>query len=460
MPQVNWAQTQKQSEAWGYLNDTATNELIFGGGAGGGKSLLGCAWLVIMCGMYPGSRWLMGRSKLKNLKETTLNTFFELCGRWDIKSEVDYKYNAQDGTITFSNGSQILLKDLFLYPSDPNFDSLGSLEITGAFIDEVNQIVYKAWSIVKSRIRYRIDEFGLIPKILGTCNPSKGWVYTEFYKPNKDRTIEPNKKFVQALAKDNPFISSHYIENLKGIKDKATRERLLNGNWEYDDDPSCLFAYDVIQDLFTNKARKSEDLYISGDVSRKGRDKMPLGLWKGLQLKKVLLIPDDIRESTRKSAYYIMQWAQKEGVSFRHIVLDEDGVGGGVVDNIPGCVGFVNNSAPKLTYDDEIKKQQGMYYQNYGNLKAQCYFKFAELAELGQVGIDPEAFINSKDKDDFIEDLGQIKQKDIDKDGKIYLVGKDAIKENIGRSTDFGDMAMMRMVFEVYKQPEPSIISL
>lgn len=410
--------------------------------------------------MYPGSRWLMGRAKLKNLKETTLNTFFEICSRWGIKNERDFKYNGQEGTITFTNGSQILLKDLFLYPSDPNFDSLGSLEITGAFIDEVNQIVFKAWSIVKSRIRYKLDEFGLIPKILGTCNPSKGWVYTEFYKPDRDKTVEVNKRFIQALVKDNPFISRHYIENLKNIKDKATRERLLNGNWEYDDDPACLFDYDVIQDLFTNKAKKDSTLYISGDVSRKGRDKMPLGLWRGLQLIKVRQVPDEIRASTKKSAYFIMQWAQKEGVRFGHIVLDEDGVGGGVVDNIPGCVGFVNNSAVKLSKEDEIKKKQGIYYQNFGNLKAQCYFKFADLAEQGKIGINPDAFENSDDKESFIEDLGQVKQKDPDKDGKIYLIGKETVKENIGRSPDFGDMAMMRMYFEVFKQPKPQIISL
>jgi len=379
---------------------------------------------------------------------------------WGIKQDVHYKYNSTDSIITWTNGSEILLKDLAHQPSDPNYDELGSLELTAAFVDEVNQITHKCQQIIKSRIRYKIDEYGLIPKFLGTCNPSKGWVYTEFYKPFKDGILDETRAFIKALAKDNPFISKHYIELLKGIKDKATRERLLNGNWEYDDDPACLFEYDVIQDLFTNKAKKSKELYISGDVSRKGRDKMPIGLWKGLQLKKVISIPDDVRASTKKSAYFIMNWAQKKGVRFSHIVLDEDGVGGGVVDNIPGCVGFVNNSAPVLTIEDKLRKKRGEYYQNFGNLKAQCYFKLADLAEDGKIGISPEAFADSKDKDDFMEDLGQIKQKDIDKDGRIYIIGKDIIKENIGRSTDFGDMVMMRMHFEVYKKPKPSITAL
>jgi hypothetical protein len=61
-----------------------------------------------------------------------------------------------------NNGSEILKKDLYV-PPDPNFDSLGSLEITGA-IDECNQITYKAWQIVKSRIRYKIKSLGITQK--------------------------------------------------------------------------------------------------------------------------------------------------------------------------------------------------------------------------------------------------------------------------------------------------------
>ena len=184
----------KQENAVYYLKDNTTKELLYGGAAGGGKSALGCLWLIEMCQKYPKSRWLMGRSKLKALKETTLNTFFELSTMLGLSDQ--YNYNSQSNIIYWNNGSEILLKDLFLYPSDPNFDSLGSLEITGAFIDECNQIVYKAWQIVTSRCRYKLTEFDLIPKVLGTCNPSKNWAYKEFYKRNRDSNLPKEKKFI------------------------------------------------------------------------------------------------------------------------------------------------------------------------------------------------------------------------------------------------------------------------
>ena len=70
--------TPKQSKAFEYLMDNTTTELLFGGGAGGGKSYLGCAWIIHSCLKYKGIRCLIGRSKLDSLKKTTLNTFFEI----------------------------------------------------------------------------------------------------------------------------------------------------------------------------------------------------------------------------------------------------------------------------------------------------------------------------------------------------------------------------------------------
>ncbi len=163
--------TPKQEEAVWHLKDPSIREFVYGGAAGGAQSALGCLWLMEQCQKYPGSRWLMGRAKLKTLRETTLNTFFELAGLLNLNDQ--FRYNSQDYVIYFKNGSEIILKDLFLYPSDPNFDALGSLEICGAFIDEVNQIVHKAWQVVMSRCRYKLKEFGITPKIFGTCNPAK-----------------------------------------------------------------------------------------------------------------------------------------------------------------------------------------------------------------------------------------------------------------------------------------------
>lgn len=98
---INWTPTQKQLDALNYLWDDQTVEVVYGGAAGSAKTYLGCAWLVMNAYKYPGSRWLMGRSVLKQLKESTLLTFFEVCRDFGLKPNIDYTQNAQASFIKF-----------------------------------------------------------------------------------------------------------------------------------------------------------------------------------------------------------------------------------------------------------------------------------------------------------------------------------------------------------------------
>lgn len=420
----------KQNNAVYFLKDRTTGEILYGGAAGGGKSALECLWLIESCQKYPGSRWLLGRSKLKSLKETTLNTFFELSSKLKISNQ--FKFNAQENIIHWKNGSDILLKDLFLYPSDPNFDSLGSLEITGAAVDECNQIVKKAWQIVKSRIRYKLNEFDLMPKMLGTCNPAKNWVYSDFYKLNRDNTIEDYKKFIQALPQDNPHLHPSYIQSLLRL-DKNSKERLYYGNWEYDDDPAALINFNKIQDLFSNSFASRGDKYISADIARFGSDSTVIGLWDGFVLEHLITIG---KNKVTEAANKISELAKQYSVPLSNIIVDDDGVGGGVVD-ILACNGFVNNSSP-------LPNKETKEPENYNNLKSQCYFKLAELVNSNKIWIRDEKY-----RDVIIEELEQVKQKDMDKDGKRQVLPKDKVKEILGRSPDYSDMLMMRCWFEL-----------
>lgn len=466
--------TKKQTKALDLLEDTTTNELLFGGGAGGAKSVLGCYWQIKRRLKFAGTRGVIGRAVLKTLKDTTLNSFFWVAGQQGLKSNYHYVYNSQRSIITFpSNGSEILLKDLYAYPSDPNFDELGSLEITDAFVDEVNQCVKKAWDITKSRIRYKLDVFchecanqekkqvlsydeegravlwycgndhltgGLVPKMMGSCNPAKNWVYGDFYKPFKNNTLPENRKFVQALLSDNPFISQHYRENLLSL-DKNSRERLLHGNWEYDDDPAALMSIDAINNCFTNQFVSPGDNYITADIARFGSDKTIIGVWSGLRLIKIVTID---KSKVTEAAAEIKRLAFENRVPVSNIIVDDDGVGGGVTD-ILGCHGFVNNSSP-------IENPQDLQKENFNHLKSQCYFKLAEKINKGEVFICESPY-----RDLIIQELEQVKQHNMDKDMKKQILPKDLVKELIGRSPDFSDMLMMRMWFELGVKFEFSI---
>lgn len=411
------------------MEDHVHTEIVYGGAAGGGKSWLGCLWMLSACIRYPGSRWLMGRSVLKTLKETTLNSFFDVAMGEGLKSGRDFTYNAQTHVINLAE-SQILLKDLASYPSDPNFDELGSLEITGAFIDEANQISEKAKAIVGTRIRYKLDEFGLSPKILMTCNPAKNWVYRDFYKPWKDDALEPYRAFIPAMVHDNPKISVKYVENLQKLKG-PDRERLLLGNWDYDDDPARLMEHDAIMDLWTNEL-KGKGKYIIVDVARYGHDKTVISLWEGMALVHLSVLD---QSSIVETAAAIIQLSKQEDVPRSHIVVDDDGIGGGVVDLLPGCLPFSGGAKPI-----PVKGKD----QNYLNLKAQCSYEAAQYVNDREMAITTEAY-----RENFEEELPHIKRDKIDSDGKLRILPKDKVKESLGHSPDFADIVMMRMLPEL-----------
>jgi len=440
----------KQNNAVYYLKDRVTQEVVYGGAAGGGKSALGCLWLIEQCQAYPGTRWLMGRSKLKTLRETTLNTFFEQCAKYGISNQ--FKYNGETHTVNWNNGSQIILKDLYFYPTDPNFDSLGSLEITGAFIDECNQITFKAWQTVKSRIRYKLEQYGLTPKMLGTCNPAKNWVYSEFYKPSREKLLgKPNEEhpnwqcsaFVQALPTDNPHLPDSYLQILRNLE-RNSRERLYFGNWEYDDDPATLIDHDSISDYFVQSiadchVRPEGQKYMTIDVARKGKDKTVIRVWHGwVVIHRFALAVSTIPETIAAAR----KLATANGVPLGNIIADEDGVGGGVVDGLR-CKGFVNNSSP-------LEMLEGTVYvkPNYDNLKSQCSIKMAELIA---DKLAAEVCEDSEVQRITSEEMEQVKLKDIDKDGKQGVIPKDKVKEHIGRSPDEWDSIMMRYWFALRK---------
>lgn len=216
-------------------SDDIPEQILGGGSAGGGKSFLGCCWLVYSCMQFEGIRMVVARKVRKTLLETTWNTLMDVMTSWGLKRDVHYHVNNLAYTITFWNGSTIIAMDLTPSPGDPDFNSLGSLEITGGFIDEVSEVSEKAVEVLASRIRYKIAETFIVGKLFMSTNPCLTWVRSTFVMDDDGNPVILQKgyRYIPFSLFDNPnekFRAIYYNKLIK-LRNKADRDRLLYGNW-------------------------------------------------------------------------------------------------------------------------------------------------------------------------------------------------------------------------------------
>ena len=438
--------TLKQHLSYEALKDDSIKYVLLGGGAGGGKSWFGCEWLLQMCLLYPGTKWFIGRQELTRLMASSYVTFMKVCS-WHKIPEGTWKLNGKYNYIDFANGSRIDLLDVQMKPSDPMYERFGSLEYTGGWLEEAGEIHADAYDVLKSRIgRHMNKDFNIKSKLLLTCNPKKNFLYTQFYKPWKEKTLPKNCAFIQSLYMDNPFTADEYGENLAEMKSQSKKERLMKGNWEYDDDPNKIMDYDAIIDMWTNNIEKGKDKYIVVDAAGEGKDKATLYLWEGWVVTKTKQI-DQCNSNELEEA--MKDFCNDNQVPRSQMIVDKTGLGWAIPGHL-ACKGFISqNSAiqPKEYIMDP--KRNADKKANYANLRSQCSFLFAEKVNNHEVSILP-----TDHKETIIEECEVIKEINDDSEKPLRVIGKDEIKEAIGRSPDHFDNLMMRMWFELNKKPE------
>jgi phage terminase large subunit len=427
----------KQKEVCRYWVDPDVSEIDYGGSKGSGKSYLGCSLIFGDALIYPETHYFIARKRLNDLRKFTIPSIYEVFEHWKVGPDY-YKFNATDNVFTLYNESKVFLLEASFQPRDPLYMRFGSMQNTRGWIEEAGEFEEAAKNNLSASIgRWKNDVYKLPGKLLMTCNPSKNFLYREFYKKHRDKTLEPWKRFIQALPEDNKKLPDGYLEHLRRTLSVSEKERLLLGNWEYDDDPAALINYDSIVNIFTNAFIKSTGKrYITADVARFGKDTTVIRIWDGLTVARRVELK---KKNTREVAVEIRKLATDHGVPMSNTIIDEDGIGGGVVDQLPGCKGFVANSSP-------INPKAG---ENYENLLAQCAFTLAEKINANLI-YEPHAEPEVKDK--LTEELEQLKQKNMDKDVKKGIIPKDKVKELIGRSPDDRDTYIMRMYFELRPQ--------
>lgn len=245
-----------------------------------------------------------------------------------------------------------------------------------------------------------------------------------------------------------------YLANLQ-LLDSDEQARLLHGNWKIRVDELCIFHGPCIENLFSNAyPSNTNQRYITCDAARFGNDLCTIFIWYGWKVVKLVIMS---KSDAQETVDVIEVERERYVIPKGKVIVDQDGVGGGVV-KLGGYVGFSGND-PSLI-DNSIKTKE-----NYKNRKTQFYYRLADRVNNDEVSlplsnenvvIDGVFGVKMKlggkvvDVRELIkQDLRAIKKKDKDAEGKKQINSKEEQKTLLrGRSPDFGDGLSLRVHFD------------
>ena len=283
----------------------------------------------------------------------------------------------------------------------------------------------KCKDIVLSRCRHDLEKYNIIPKLLMAGNPSKDWPYKQFFDAHRKNELPDFREFIPALVSDNKDISQDYIKILRQMSDEATKQRLLYGNWDYNDDPTQLISFQSIQNAYTNTFVEQGEKYLTADIASEGSDRFVVVVWSGWRAEYFYVFTKLKADQIEAK---LKELSEKHKVPRSNIIYDADGLGMYLNSYLAGATPFHNGGKPKN-------------HENYENLKAQCNYHIAKKFS------DSEIFINIPKnlKEDFEEECqAACKSYKNDEDGKLKVIPKKLVKEQILRSPDIWDALFIR----------------
>lgn len=212
--------------------------LCAAGTAGSGKSVLTIGDLHYLSKKISGLRFAIIRKSEKNLKQTSIPTYKKA----KMLTKTVNSSVIVDMTARYPNGSEIL----FIWADvtkDPDLDNVKGLELTGALIEEANQIDRRYFEILKTRVG-RWNNHKCPPFILLNLNPSLGWVKEVFYDNFANNTLTPEYFFMQFDKRDAALAAGE--DYVKQLGDLPTEEyqRYVENNWNYSEVPNQLIKYE------------------------------------------------------------------------------------------------------------------------------------------------------------------------------------------------------------------------
>lgn len=322
-----------------FLLMNGTKEVLYGGAAGGGKSiaqLMGALQFVDI----PGYSAILFRKSYADLAlpgaliDVSKSWLMPFVEQREVKwSEKDKRYDFPSGA-TLNFGYLESSNDCYRYQG-AEFQYIGMDEVT--HIDPAN------YRYLFSRLR-RPKSLKVPLRFRATTNP--GGMFGEYYYNRfMVEGAEKGRVFIGATLDDNPYLDAEQYKEALEELDPIERERLLNGNWEIKAQGDMFSSewFTVVPDTDVPNAAKRVrywDLASTDPSKRKNRrDKREPDWTVGFKLASkdgMYWIEDIVRVQDTPAVVerYVAQTAEKDGRSVAIRMEQEPGSSGdNTIDN-------------------------------------------------------------------------------------------------------------------------------
>jgi phage terminase large subunit len=429
--------------------------LALGGAIRGTKTFAAIACLLILCRLFPGSRWAIVRQDLPTLRRNTIPSIEKIrdtMGGW--------LGDLNQGTWTYqcANGSELMLVSESL-AQDPDLNRFKGFEVNGFLLEEGNELARKtfhkaieragAWVIPATPEQRQRGEMPEQPPplIFITFNPSSEWTDEVFHEPFEHGTLAPPYFFLPLTIRDNPYLTAEYLASLEELRQAAPEEyaRFVLGKRGAVTLPNQLIPANWLVDART-VAHVPGPTREAVDVARYGDDDTVFATIEGNALA-------DLEAHSKWDTNQTSQRARirltERRISADDYVVDTVGLGAGVADNMRTAGmpvrAFVAGASP---IDRETKGADGRKAPSlwkFANLRSQAWWEFREKVRTGRFRLAPPPGMKAIVPElmrKLVQDLTAVRY-EVDGERTISVWSKDKIMKIIGRSTDYGDAVVM-----------------
>lgn len=240
----------EKQERFFFLTERNT---CFSGGFGNGKSFVGCLKAIFLASTFPKYKIAIARKIFKDLRRTTMATFFEVCPRELYADSSGGRRSDLDGYCRFINGSEIF----FLGLDDCSEQSMKSFEINSALVDQAEELDENSYIMLDSRIgrwkgaeipenlsnlSFPINSFTgkpMAPSYMTLlCNPDSRlhWIFRRYHEESVEwqEKYQKTHRLINCPSTENPALSPELLETML-TRDPEWVRRYVYGEWGISD---------------------------------------------------------------------------------------------------------------------------------------------------------------------------------------------------------------------------------